>query len=119
MVKMKKFLRRIQRIIIPIDPFQEELYYWLNPPENRLEQFEETVHQKDVLLMIQRIQNKFHIKGKEIKVLDIGSGGGASLYPALKRVGPTGEVFGIEICEGCFNHTSGEIERCGFTNAKT
>ena len=52
------------------------------------------------------------------RVLDIGSGGGASLYPAVKKVGPTGEVIGIEICEGCFNRTSGEIKRCGFINAK-
>ncbi|MGD2073286.1 MAG: class I SAM-dependent methyltransferase, partial [Candidatus Thorarchaeota archaeon] len=52
------------------------------------------------------------------RVLDVGTGGGASLYPAVRRVGPNGEVIGIEICEGCFKHTSGEIERCGITNVK-
>ena len=52
------------------------------------------------------------------RVLDVGAGGGASLYPAVKRVGPDGEVIGIEICEGCFKRTSGEIKRCGISNAK-
>ncbi|MHA2373801.1 MAG: class I SAM-dependent methyltransferase [Candidatus Thorarchaeota archaeon] len=51
-------------------------------------------------------------------VLDIGTGGGASLYPAAKMVGPTGRVTGIEICEGCFKRTSGEIKRCGISNAE-
>jgi ubiquinone/menaquinone biosynthesis C-methylase UbiE len=52
------------------------------------------------------------------RVLDIGTGGGASLYPAVESVGSIGEVVGIEICEGCFERTSGEIERCGIANAK-
>ncbi|NHJ12733.1 MAG: class I SAM-dependent methyltransferase [Candidatus Thorarchaeota archaeon] len=51
-------------------------------------------------------------------VLDIGTGGGASLYPAAKRVGPKGYVTGIETCEGCFKRTSGEIERCRIPNAE-
>lgn len=51
-------------------------------------------------------------------VLDIGTGGGASLYPAVNRIGPKGRVTGIEICEGCFNRTSSEIERCGISNAE-
>ena len=51
-------------------------------------------------------------------VLDIGTGGGASLYPAAKRVGPKGRVTGLEICEGCFNNTSSEIKRCGILNAE-
>lgn len=52
------------------------------------------------------------------RVLDVGSGGGASLYPSVRKVGPHGEVIGIEICEGCFKHTSSEIERCSIANAK-
>ncbi|MGD9381922.1 MAG: methyltransferase domain-containing protein [Candidatus Thorarchaeota archaeon] len=51
-------------------------------------------------------------------VLDVGTGGGASLYPTAKRVGPRGRVTGIETCEGCFNRTSGEIKRCGVSNAE-
>ena len=53
-----------------------------------------------------------------MEVLDIGTGGGASLYPAAKKVGLEGYVTGIEICEGCFKRTSGEIKRCGITNAE-
>ena len=51
-------------------------------------------------------------------VLDVGTGGGASLYPAAERVGPKGHVTGIETCEGCFNRTSSEIKRCGISNAE-
>ncbi|MFW9968085.1 MAG: class I SAM-dependent methyltransferase [Candidatus Thorarchaeota archaeon] len=56
--------------------------------------------------------------GVGMTVLDIGTGGGASLYPAAKRVGPEGHVTGIETCEGCFKRTSGEIKRCGISNAE-
>lgn len=52
------------------------------------------------------------------KVLDVGTGGGSSLYAAASRVGPDGEVIGIELCEGCFKHTKDEIVRCGVSNAK-
>jgi len=51
-------------------------------------------------------------------VLDVGSGGGASLFPAAKKAGPRGTVVGIETCEGCFKRTSAEIERCGISNAR-
>jgi SAM-dependent methyltransferase len=33
-------------------------------------------------------------------------------------VGPEGKVTGIETCEGCFERTSGEIKRCGISNAE-
>jgi len=52
------------------------------------------------------------------RVLDVGSGGGASLYPAAEKVGPRGMVVGIETCNGCFERTSAEIDRCGVSNAK-
>lgn len=51
-------------------------------------------------------------------VLDIGTGGGSTLYPAASRVGPNGHVTGIETCEGCFNSTNAEIQRCNLNNAK-
>ncbi len=35
------------------------------------------------------------------RVLDIGTGGGSTLFPAAKRVGPKGKVTGVEICEHC------------------
>ena len=55
---------------------------------------------------------------KDARVLDIGTGGGSSLYPAAERVGSKGEVIGIETCEGCFERTSSEIERCRIDNAR-
>jgi SAM-dependent methyltransferase len=51
-------------------------------------------------------------------VLDVGTGGGASLYPAARIVGDRGQVIGIEICRHCQERTSSEIKRCGITNAK-
>jgi ubiquinone/menaquinone biosynthesis C-methylase UbiE len=51
-------------------------------------------------------------------VLDVGTGGGASLYPAARIVGDHGQVTGIETCQGCQERTSSEINRCGITNAK-
>ncbi|MHA2424158.1 MAG: class I SAM-dependent methyltransferase [Candidatus Thorarchaeota archaeon] len=52
------------------------------------------------------------------KVLDIGTGGGANLYPAAKRVGKTGYVTGVELCEHCVDKANGEISRCGIPNAE-
>ena len=52
------------------------------------------------------------------RVLDIGTGGGANLYPAAKRVGGAGYVTGVELCEHCVNKTNGEILRCGISNAE-
>ena len=52
------------------------------------------------------------------RVLDIGSGGGANLYPAAKRVGKTGYVTGVELCEHCVDKANGEIDRCRIPNAK-
>ncbi len=51
-------------------------------------------------------------------VLDVGTGGGASLYPAARIVGDHGQVTGIETCHHCQESTSSEINRCGITNAK-
>jgi ubiquinone/menaquinone biosynthesis C-methylase UbiE len=52
------------------------------------------------------------------RVLDVGTGGGASLYPAARRVGDRGQVIGIETCHHCQEKASSEINRCGITNAK-
>jgi len=51
-------------------------------------------------------------------VLDVGTGGGSTLYPAASIVGLNGRVTGIETCEGCFNSTNAEIQRCNVNNAK-
>jgi len=52
------------------------------------------------------------------KVLDVGTGGGANLYPAAKRVGQTGFVTGLELCDHCVDKANGEIDRCRINNAK-
>jgi SAM-dependent methyltransferase len=51
-------------------------------------------------------------------VLDIGTGGGSVLYPALIKVGSTGNVIGVETCQHCVDATSSEIKRCGLNNTK-
>jgi ubiquinone/menaquinone biosynthesis C-methylase UbiE len=56
--------------------------------------------------------------GEGANVLDVGTGGGSTLYPAASIVGPKGHVTGIETCEGCFNSTNAEIQRCKVNNAK-
>jgi len=51
-------------------------------------------------------------------VLDIGTGGGAVLYPAAKRVGNSGFVTGVEFCDHWVKATTAQIERCNIENAK-
>jgi len=51
-------------------------------------------------------------------VLDVGTGRGASLVPAARRVGPNGTVVGIDISENAINSTSEKIEKLGLTNAR-
>jgi ubiquinone/menaquinone biosynthesis C-methylase UbiE len=51
-------------------------------------------------------------------VLDVASGRGALLFPALKKVGPQGSVIGIDFAEGMVQKTNEEIIKNGFSNAK-
>lgn len=53
------------------------------------------------------------------KVLDVGSGGGSVLYPLAKRVGLSGYVTGVELCDHCAKKTASEIKRCKITNAES
>ncbi|MFX1256657.1 MAG: methyltransferase domain-containing protein [Promethearchaeota archaeon] len=55
---------------------------------------------------------------KKAKVLDIAAGRGASLFPALKKVGPEGEVIGIDISKGMVKETNNDIIKRGFSNGK-
>ncbi|NGX49919.1 MAG: Aklanonic acid methyltransferase DauC [Candidatus Anoxychlamydiales bacterium] len=55
---------------------------------------------------------------KKAKVLDVASGRGALLFPALKKVGLQGSVIGIDLAEGMVQKTSEEINKRGFSNAK-
>jgi len=51
-------------------------------------------------------------------VLDIGTGGGAVLYPAAKRAGNSGFVTGVELCDHWVKAATDQIERCDIENAK-
>ncbi|MFW9976442.1 MAG: class I SAM-dependent methyltransferase [Candidatus Thorarchaeota archaeon] len=52
------------------------------------------------------------------RILDIGTGGGSVLYPLARKVGNSGYVVGVEICEHCAETTNQEIKRCKVGNAK-
>ena len=51
------------------------------------------------------------------QVLDVATGRGAVLFPAVGRVGPTGFVTGIDLAESMVTHTAREIARRGVTTA--
>ncbi len=51
-------------------------------------------------------------------VLDVACGRGAILFPAAHRVGPGGEVVGVDFSEGMVAETSAEIHSRGLTNAR-
>jgi ubiquinone/menaquinone biosynthesis C-methylase UbiE len=55
---------------------------------------------------------------EKANVLDIAAGRGASLFPAIKKVGPKGSVIGIDIAEGMVKETNNDISLTGFSNAK-
>ncbi|MGH7883546.1 MAG: class I SAM-dependent methyltransferase [Candidatus Dormibacteraceae bacterium] len=52
------------------------------------------------------------------RVLDIGSGRGAALFPAVAAVGAEGEVIGIDLANEMVKHLNAEIGRQGLTNAR-
>lgn len=51
------------------------------------------------------------------RVLDVGVGRGANLFPAAERVGSQGQVIGIDLSEQMLRETGAEIDRRGLTNA--
>ncbi|MGK9165872.1 class I SAM-dependent methyltransferase [Inquilinus limosus] len=51
------------------------------------------------------------------RVLDIATGRGAVLFPAAERVGPAGQVTGIDLAEGMVAHTAAAISKRGLANA--
>ena len=51
-------------------------------------------------------------------ILDVGSAGGGTLFPALERVGPTGSIVGIEVEEDWVEWLRKEIAKRGATNAE-
>jgi O-methyltransferase / aklanonic acid methyltransferase len=50
------------------------------------------------------------------RVLDIGCGRGACLFPAAELVGPGGHVLGIDIAAAMIRETAAEAARQGMTN---
>lgn len=52
-----------------------------------------------------------------MRVLDIGSGAGGTMFPALNRIGPTGSIVGIEVDEEWVRWLQKEISRRAIGNA--
>ena len=55
---------------------------------------------------------------KGSQVLDVACGRGAVLFPAAQRVGPNGNVIGIDLAEGMARETNMEIQRRGLKQAE-
>ncbi|MCT4662290.1 MAG: class I SAM-dependent methyltransferase [Tissierellales bacterium] len=65
----------------------------------------------------ERLVNLSHIK-EGVYILDIGTGRGATLFPASHRVGINGKIIGIDICENMVDMTNDEIDRQNIKNSK-
>jgi ubiquinone/menaquinone biosynthesis C-methylase UbiE len=52
------------------------------------------------------------------KVLDVACGRGAVLFPAAQRVGPGGQVIGVDLADGMARETWMEIQRRGLNQAE-
>ncbi len=52
------------------------------------------------------------------RVLDVGCGGGAVLFPAAAAVEPSGSVVGIDLAPGMVDRTTQEIRERGLTNVR-
>jgi ubiquinone/menaquinone biosynthesis C-methylase UbiE len=52
------------------------------------------------------------------RVLDVGTGAGAVLLEAARRVGPDGSVLGIDLSPGMVDRVAGELTRHGLANAR-
>jgi ubiquinone/menaquinone biosynthesis C-methylase UbiE len=51
------------------------------------------------------------------QVLDVGVGRGANLFPAAEKVGPRGQVIGIDLAEKMLQETAAEIARRSISHA--
>jgi ubiquinone/menaquinone biosynthesis C-methylase UbiE len=48
------------------------------------------------------------------RVLDVASGRGAVLFPAVERVGSAGEAVGVDLAEGMVKAANEDAQRRGF-----
>ena len=53
-----------------------------------------------------------------MRVLDVGSAGGGTLFPALERIGETGSIVGIEVDREWVEWLQKEISKRGIRNAE-
>ncbi len=53
-----------------------------------------------------------------MNVLDVGCGSGASALPAAERVGPQGQVLGVDLAERLLAIARGKAERSGLGNVR-
>src|SRR5260221_7140914 len=53
-----------------------------------------------------------------VKVLDVATGRGAILFPTADKVGPQGEVIGIDISPGMVRETGAEVARRALKNVQ-
>jgi ubiquinone/menaquinone biosynthesis C-methylase UbiE len=51
-------------------------------------------------------------------ILDVGTGYGGTLFPALERVGENGRIVSIDVEEDCVDWTKNEIAKRGIRNAE-
>ncbi len=54
---------------------------------------------------------------EDTQVLDVGVGRGANLFPAAEKVGPRGQVIGIDLAEKMLQETAAEIARRSIAHA--
>ena len=54
-----------------------------------------------------------------MRILDVGCGPGRLAVPAAERVGPQGEVLGVDIQPGMLSELESRARACGLTNVRT
>ena len=63
------------------------------------------------------LANMFELPGVR-KVLDVGTGWGDCLIPLARRIGPKGDIIGIDIDEAAVNETRSELNKQSLTNVR-